>query len=222
MKILILFVATVIITCDAFSRNRKNCPTVCFALYNPVCGSDGETYSNSCELEVQKCLSGDTTLTEVPCRGKRSTEECPEMCTKQYDPVCGSDKVTYSNQCEFLKAQCQDPTLKLKGSGACDRIEKRRAEDCATVCIQLHDPVCGSNEVTYGNQCEFLKAKCQDPTLKLKGRGECDRIDFYCDGPCFGLYDPQCGSDGRTYSNNCFFLKQKICHNPNLTLGKNC
>jgi len=26
---------------------KKSCPTICFALYEPVCGSNGQTYSKS-------------------------------------------------------------------------------------------------------------------------------------------------------------------------------
>jgi coxsackievirus/adenovirus receptor len=31
------------------------CPSACIALYDPICGSDGNTYSNSCELAVYNC-----------------------------------------------------------------------------------------------------------------------------------------------------------------------
>jgi hypothetical protein len=44
-----------------------------------------------------------------------------------------------------------------------DCVEKKK-EDCA--CIALYDPVCGCNEVTYGNACE---ANCAGITDYTKG-----------------------------------------------------
>ncbi len=46
-----------------------------------------------------------------------------------------------------------------------DCVEKKK-EDCA--CIALYDPVCGCNEVTYGNSCE----------------ANCAGISDYTKGPC--------------------------------------
>ena len=46
---------------------------------------------------------------------------CPEMCIGLYDPVCGSDLVTYSNECYLDIAKCQgNPDLHVAHTGVCD------------------------------------------------------------------------------------------------------
>lgn len=40
--------------CDAQS-GQCVCPSECVASHQPVCGSDGATYNNECELHVRAC-----------------------------------------------------------------------------------------------------------------------------------------------------------------------
>ncbi|KAH3725065.1 serine protease inhibitor dipetalogastin-like [Dreissena polymorpha] len=62
---------------------------ICTMDYRPVCGVDGITYDNLCELNcesVQKKHDGACPKTDCPC-------------PRNLDYVCGDDGLTYDNHC---------------------------------------------------------------------------------------------------------------------------
>merc|ERR1712131_217331 len=82
-----------------------------------VCGSDGITYGNQCQLEREN-LCGNAGITKVndgPC-------ECHVACPMILDPVCGSDGVTYGNECALQAAiTCSEtsPATTVVKEGQC-------------------------------------------------------------------------------------------------------
>ncbi|KAJ8395172.1 hypothetical protein AAFF_G00036280 [Aldrovandia affinis] len=100
--------------CDG-QMGRCVCPTECVDSHQPVCGSDGNTYSNECELNVRACTQQQDlrVVAQGECKicgntvcawGARCVQdqcECPQCQGQLFSPVCGSDGVTYDNACEL-------------------------------------------------------------------------------------------------------------------------
>jgi hypothetical protein len=74
---------------------------MCPMNYDPVCGCNGITYSNSC---VAQFYGGVTSWTLGECGNINSCVNPAQIdslvqCPTIYEPVCGCDSVTYSNYC---------------------------------------------------------------------------------------------------------------------------
>jgi len=79
-------------------EKKQNQLCICPAIFNPVCGANGQTYSNECVAKCEKITSFKT----GECKQNNVVETC--TCPKIFSPVCGSNGKTYSNDCE---AKCE-------------------------------------------------------------------------------------------------------------------
>jgi hypothetical protein len=108
----------------------------------------------------------------------------PDACTEQYEPVCGCDGQTYSNEC-FAHAA----GVSVQSQGVC--AEEEDVEELVVTCGGAAGNVCPDGMVCVPDD----PAQCGPGT----GPGTCQRRPTMCPA----VYDPVCGCDGNTYSNAC-------------------
>jgi hypothetical protein len=161
-------------------------PELCFAVYLPVCGCDGMTYSNGCYAaragvnvaypgecgtacwDDWSCAPGQYCKKPTgDCWGPGHCQLIPSVCPTYSDPVCGCDGVTYSN------AACAAAVgVNVAFDGPCS-------------CIS--NAYCPA-----GSYCEKAVGDCA-------GYGVCEPQPTSCEA----LLEPVCGCDNVTYENNC-------------------
>nr|XP_033777434.1 agrin isoform X2 [Geotrypetes seraphini] len=175
------------------------------------------------------------------CLNRRGVARCScdrVVCDGAYKPVCGRDSRTYSNECERQKAECHQRTsIPVKHEGPCDLsnpspclslvctfgatcvVKNQEAVcECQQQCQSIYDPICGSDNRTYGSSCELDAMACLlKKEITLKHKGPCDRCGkcqfgaiceaetgrCVCPTECVPSSQPVCGTDGKTYGSEC-------------------
>jgi hypothetical protein len=231
---------------DATGTCVPNGPThiACPQVYQPVCGCDGQTYGNRCVAGARSVSIAHDGPCEVEYCGGWGGRECaegsvcqygegscgagdrpgvcvprPEACAYLYEPVCGCDNQTYSNECLALQAG-----VSVKSQGACepepqgcgglaglrcaDGYVCQYPEDsfcggddrlgtCAVkpeACAYLYEPVCGCDDQTYSNECLAHQAG-----VSVKSQGACGGVPCgrtvcgagsYCCNPIMDICAP--------------------------------
>lgn len=225
----ILFVAVALQFVKSASIDPNDCS--CSREYLPICATDNETYSNLCLFE---CAKLKTKELEIKSHGEcdeaeniQAVEEPLCFCTLEFFPICGSDDKTYSNECMLKCAQRKTNSLKVKHYGKCGK-ENRILDEADSimdpcVCPQDYSPICGSDDRTYSNACDFNCEKKRNEELEITHYGECGDVadvwpsDETSPCECNDIYLPVCGSDDNDYSNECELNCQRN-QNPNLEI----
>ncbi|NWX23727.1 IOV7 protein, partial [Aegotheles bennettii] len=211
----------------------------------PVCGTDGTTYSNECGIclhntehsdSVEKAHDGECEPKSImlDCSSYRSTQVDGHVlvaCPRILSPVCGSDSFTYGSECAICAYNVEHHTNISKlhdgecqqniGNVDCSKYPKQTTKDGKVLfgCPRIMNPVCGTDDITYDNECGICAHNGEHRThVSKKHSGKCRQESPEIDCSkypsrmvkggkpltrCPRMLLPVCGTDGFTYDNEC-------------------
>ncbi|XP_021121834.1 serine protease inhibitor Kazal-type 5 isoform X3 [Heterocephalus glaber] len=184
------------LNCNNFRKGEKDGDFTCNDGEAAVCGTDGKTYRNRCELcaEIEKTGSQVGIRSESECGSSDSVEDvCSAFrayvkdgrlgCTRENDPVLGPDGRTHGNKC----AMCAELFLKEAEENAKregERRVRRQAEKALCkeferkvrkgrlFCTRESDPIQGPGGRMHGNKCSLCAEIFMRHYLEEKGKGD--------------------------------------------------
>lgn len=119
----------------------------------------------------------------------------PEMCTEQYQPVCGCDDKTYANTCFAARGGI---SIALMGECAA-------AQPSPTQPSLQAGELCGTRGVS-GTCADGLYCKFKSACGATDSGGSCVGRP----SACTKIYKPVCGCDGNTYPSDCVAASQGV------------
>ncbi|XP_065174876.1 agrin-like isoform X2 [Sycon ciliatum] len=202
---------------------RCGCETQCADSKNTnrqVCASNGETYSNKCEMRKAGCRL-QRKLRAVSKGGCQpdpcSTAQCPRsqvcipdpadvsrpkcicnhQCSSRINYVCGTNHRSYTSPCHLHKRACEEQTnVTVLHDGLCSLHPNPSGDDAQP-----------TEESSGGGAAGFDCSQCSQYTY-------CDRAEQRCVCPrCHNVNpSPVCGTDANNYASACH-LYQDACTN---------
>ena len=146
--------------------SKMVCPSETSSGSEQVCGNDGVTYKNSCQLRKATCTTGVQQSHVGPCVDLREesskdksdcgrSSKCSSKISKQ-DLICASNGNTYKNECEMKAKTCGQKVVKAPNLSYCEA-SKYCDADCSNKSGKM---VCGSDSKFYKSECEMRKQNC--------------------------------------------------------------